>query len=233
MDRKTVLVVEDDPGARAGYRAFFEGAGAGEFAWVPAPDAASALNWLRRKLPDLVILDWILPDLPGSAVLMAIRRKPRTQGLGVIVVTGRADPEEEVAILEAGADDHLPKPFDDRVLLARLRALARRLARAPDARRRRLSFPGLSWELAGDRCLVGGVRVHLNRKEAELLEIFMARPDRILAPSFLWDRVWGYESERWRHRVVSLVSDLRMKLGPKWGPRLEAHKGKGYLLRTI
>lgn len=231
MAPQRVLVVEDDVEMRAFYRALFEGPPSGEFRCTLARDGGGAVEALSAEKVQMVVLDWCLPDLPGSAVLKAIRAQPRTRGLGVMVVTAGAAPEDAVLALESGADDYLAKPFDSRVFLARLRCLSRRMEGARAAKSK-FELPGLSWDAESGRLLIDGIRVHLNRKESEVLRIFLERPDVIHPHFFLWERAWGYESDNWDRIVISLVSALRKKLGPKWGLRLEAQKGMGYVLRT-
>ncbi|MBI5239521.1 MAG: response regulator [Elusimicrobia bacterium] len=125
-DRRSILVVEDEEVMQRFYSCFFEKLHAEEFSWRLAKDGAEALQALAGEPPDLVLLDWMLPAVPGPAVLKAIRAHPRTRGAGVLVVTAKSAPNDTALALEAGADDYLCKPFDERVLLARLRSLARR-----------------------------------------------------------------------------------------------------------
>ncbi|MBI5623435.1 MAG: response regulator transcription factor [Elusimicrobia bacterium] len=231
MTRHQVLVVEDEEEMQGLYQRFFEQAHAAEFSWLLAKDADSALTRLAGEPLDLVILDWTLPGLPGLAVLKALRQDARTRALGVLMVTGRSSPEDAVEALEGGADDFLPKPFDERVLLARLRSLLRRRQLNMEGHRI-YELLGLKWDLDADRLWVDGRRVRLSPKETDLLRVFLERPDMLHSRAYLWDMVWGYEAATWEHILDATLSSLRRKLGPRWGGRLETHKGKGFSLTT-
>lgn len=226
---KTVrtLVVEDDPAMRRYYARLFEELGGGEFKAVIVEDAECALGILRRQAVDLVVLDWNLPGISGETLLRALRASPNTRSLGVLMVTGKCAAADEVQALDSGADDHLAKPFDEGVLLARMRSVCRRrdLVAAPP---RTGGFPELIYEADSDTVSVQGRRVLLTPKETGLLAIFLRRPDTLLTHSFLWDSVWGYESDNWEHLLFTAMSSLRRKLGAAWGDRITCHKGRGY-----
>lgn len=229
MSLKTVrtLVVEDDPGMRRYYARLFEELGGAEFTAVIAEDAERALEILRRQAVDLVVLDWTLPGISGETLLRALRASPNTRSLGVLMVTGRCALADEVQALDSGADDHLAKPFDEAVLLARMRSVCRRRDFAAAAPRTR-GFPELVYEADSDAVSVQGRRIHLTPKETGLLAIFLRRPDILLTQAFLWDSVWGYESENWEHLLFTAMCSLRRKLGETWGDRIKCHKGRGY-----
>lgn len=222
-----VLVVEDDPGMRALYRRFFD-AWAGEgFAAELVSDGEQALDALARRPVDLMVVDWLLPGLPGPSLVGALRAHPRTRSVGVLMVSGRTRLEDEIAALEAGSDDYLPKPVDERRLLARLRSLRRRRELA-FSRRSEERFPGLSYDPHAGRVEVDGAAVRLTPKELDLLGVFLHRPGVLLPASYLWDYAWGYESENWAHVLAATLSSLRRKLGPRWGARLQVLRGRGY-----
>ena len=152
-DRARVLVVEDEAVMQRFYACFFDSLHAAEFSWSLARNGAEALAALDSDPPDIVLLDWMLPSVPGSAVLKAIRAHPKTRSLGVLVVTAKSGPSDAALALEDGADDFLSKPFDERVLLARLHSLQRRhqaLAAVEDRLRRSQKLETLG-------LLVGGV----------------------------------------------------------------------------
>lgn len=230
MVRHRVLVVEDEADMRRYYVWVF-GRHPREFSCLLAQDGDQALSALAGEDVDVVVLDWVLPGLPGSAVLRALRGHPKTRATSVLVVTGAAAPRDAAEILEAGADDYLAKPLDERVFLARLRSLRRR-RELLSAERQLFELPGLSWDAPSGRLLIEGRHVHLTPKESDLLGIFLERPNMIHVHRFLWDSVWGGQSEAWEHIVVSAVCSLRRKLGSRWGPRLENVKGRGFYLNT-
>lgn len=222
-----MLVVEDDAEMRRSYRRFFDSSAAAPFEAEIVEDGERALAQLKRSLVDLLILDWGLPGISGTSLVRALRAHARTRALGVLMVTGRSSPAEAVAALDAGADDHIAKPFDDMVLLARLKSLARRqdLSFAQEHGR---AFPGLELDLETERLTADGHELPLRRKELDLMKVFMRRPRILHARRYLWETVWGYESDNWEHVLDSAVSSLRRKLGPRWGPCLTSHRGQGY-----
>lgn len=221
-----VLVVEDDAEMRQAYRRLFDAPGGACFEAEIVADGEQALGRLRDESWDLMVLDWGLPGISGPTLVRALRAQRRLRGLGVLMVTGRGTVPEEVAALDAGADDHLAKPFDEKLLMARLKSLARRqdFGLAEQAAR----LPGLSLDPEAASLRVDGRESPLRRKEFELLSIFLRRPRILHGRRFLWDTVWAYESERWEHALDAAISSLRRKLGPRWGGRLRARRGQGY-----
>jgi DNA-binding response OmpR family regulator len=229
VKRQRVVVVEDDEDLRAAYRRFFEDVHPKEFAASIFGDGERALGVLQHEHVDILVLDWNLPGISGASMIKALRAHAKTRTLGILMVTGRSNPAETVTALEAGADDHLAKPFDWSVLLARLRSLVRRRALTFDLHKAK-AFPGLDFDLEAERLTVDGVPVRLTPKEMDLLKIFLMRPDMLHAHHYLWDAVWGYESDGWERTLTATLSSLRKKLGQNWGARLRAHSGKGYAL---
>lgn len=226
-----VLVVEDDPGMRSVYKRFFDSWADEGFAAELVCDGEQALDALARRPVDLMVVDWLLPGLPGPSLVSALRAHPRTRSVGVLMVTGRGRLEDELAALEAGSDDYLAKPVDERRLLARLRSLRRRRELA-FSRRSEERHPGLRYDPHAARVELDGVPVRLTPKELDLLGVFLHRPDAVLSASYLWEYAWGYESENWAHVLAATLSSLRRKLGPRWGARLKALRGRGYIFET-
>lgn len=229
MVRQRILAVDDDPGMQGFYEKFLGEVYKDKFIGRVAASAEEALDILRVEPLDLTILDWHLPGISGLDLLRAMRADPRTSALGVIMVTARTASDDAVTALEAGADDHISKPFEEKVLLARLQSLARRResTRLADSPCRE----GLVLDEPGGCVLVDGERVRLQQKELDLLCVFVARPNIVHSHRFLWDAVWGYRNKDWEHVLAGCVSQLRRRLGPEWGSRIEAHTGRGYLLR--
>ncbi len=228
--QQRVLVVEDDASLQQSYRTFFA-RHPSEFAAEVVCDGEQALDSLRRGRVDALLVDWGLPGISGFALVKAVRAQAKTRTIGVLMVTAKASPSDAVYALEAGADDYLSKPFDWNVLLARLRSLVRRSgwSAAGHALKR---FDGLELDLDANRLRLKGRTVALTPKEMELLKVFAAKPDILHAQSYLWDCAWGYESDHWERTLIVTLSSLRRKLGPAWGPRLKAQKGRGYILET-
>ena len=228
--RRRVLVVDDDAGQREAYRRFFE-QHAEEFSAALAVDGEQALGVLHHERVDLLVLDWSLPGISGASLAKALRAHPKTRSLGILMVTGKSAASETVYALDCGADDYLVKPFDWEVLLARLRSIARRADFTLESRLAK-GFPGLTLDLDADRLAVDGVPVKLSPKEMDLLRIFLSRPGLLHTQSFLWEAVWGYEAPGWERILMVTLSSIRGKLGPKWGPRLRVHKGRGYVFES-
>lgn len=220
-------MVEDDTEMRQLYRRFFDARAAEGFDAEIVADGESAMAVLRDSPVDLLVLDWGLPGISGTSLVRALRAQARMRTLGVLMVTARGSVAETVAALDAGADDHLAKPFDEKVLLARLRSLARRRELSlEDAVAER--FAGLELDLERGTMRVAGREVSLRLKELELLKIFLRRPDMVHSRRFLWESAWGHESEGWEHVLEATLSSLRRKLGPRWGARLKVRRGLGY-----
>lgn len=228
MKRQRTLVVEDDPEMRAIYARFFSRLQDEGYTALVVEDGERALDILQHEPVDLMLLDWNLPGISGETLLRALRAHPKTRSIGVLMVTGKSSPAEEIQALDSGADDHLAKPFDEKVLLARLRSLRRRREFAI-GRQQASGYPGLDFDLDSALVRVDGRRANLTPKESDLLGIFLHRPNMLHVHAYLWEALWGYESEHWEHLLNVTVSSLRRKLGEKWGSRLKCYKGRGYV----
>ncbi|MBI3288219.1 MAG: response regulator transcription factor [Elusimicrobia bacterium] len=231
MQRQRVLVVEDEAPMREFYRRFFAHLAGEGYSAMITPTAEQALEALALGPQDLVVLDWHLPGITGAHFTKALRAHARTRSMGILVVSALGAPANVVAALEAGADDHLAKPFDEKVLQARLRSLARRRTMSFDAHYAR-NFPGLELDLNSERLILDGRPVSLSPKEMELFKIFLQRPDVLHSHAYLWEAAWGYESTQWHHVLVATLSTLRGKLGRRWASRLRSIHGRGYVLYT-
>jgi len=168
---------------------------------------------------DVVVLDWMLPDEPGLALL---RRQRRLAGddKPVLMLTARGRESERVEGLEAGADDYLVKPFGSAELIARLKALLRRTTA-----RRRLQAGELELDLDDGRAMLAGRELDLTRREFELLTKLMKNPGKVFTRHELLDEVWGVEFVGTERTVDQHVAQLRARLG---GGRIETVRGRGY-----
>jgi two-component system phosphate regulon response regulator PhoB len=194
MPVKQVLIVEDERPIREMIAFGLKRAG---FEVREAEDCRSARASLADKRPDLVLLDWMLPDMSGLELARSLKRDRETRELPIIMLTARAEETDKVAGLEGGADDYVTKPFSPRELLARINAVMRRAAlHAADER---IEFDGLALDQASHRVLVGERTVALGPTEYRMLEFFMTHPERVYSRDQLLDRVWGgnvYVEER-------------------------------------
>ncbi|MCX7946384.1 MAG: phosphate regulon transcriptional regulator PhoB [Hydrogenophilus sp.] len=181
-----LLIVEDDAAIRELLTLHFEQAG---FRTAAAADGRSALQWLAELLPDAVVVDWMLPDQSGLALVGRLRRDARTRALPIVMLTARASEEDKVRGLEEGADDYVTKPFSPRELVARVRAVIRR--RRPEADPRPVEFGGLHLIPEVRQASYGGRSTTLGPTEFRLLHFLVTHPERVWERSTLLDRVWG------------------------------------------
>ena len=222
----TILVVEDEPAIMELLQVNLVDAG---YDVRAASDAETAQTMLNQKLPDLLLLDWMLPGQSGLAFAKQLRADARTKELPVIMVTARTDEADRVAGLEAWVDDYVTKPFSTRELKARIKSVLRR--RAPEAAQESLAAGSLDLDPVTHRVSVAGQPVPMGPTEFRLLRYFMARPERVHSRTQLLDQVWGdhvYIEER---TVDVHIRRLRQALEPFGQDRMiETVRGSGYRL---
>jgi len=223
-----ILVVEDEPAIRELLKINLVDAG---YEVREAADAEAANALLKEALPDLVLLDWMLPGQSGLAFAKRLRADPRTKELPVIMVTARTDEADRVAGLEAWVDDYVTKPFSPRELKARIKSVLRR--RAPEAAQETLSVGGLALDPLTHRVTANGQPIAIGPTEFRLLRFLLARPERVHSRAQLLDQVWGdhvYIEER---TVDVHVRRLRLALEPYGLDNLvETVRGSGYRLAS-
>jgi two-component system phosphate regulon response regulator PhoB len=228
MNTKCILIVEDEQPIRE--MVMFALAGAG-FEVREAADSRQAQGIISERLPDLVLLDWMLPGLSGIDFARRLKKEDLTRELPVIMLTARAEEEDTIQGLESGADDYITKPFSPRELVARIRAVLRR--GGPAAENEILSANGLSLDLASHRVSAGETLLEMGPTEYRLLEFFMSHPERVYSRSQLLDRVWGsnvYVEER---TVDVHIRRLRKALEPHGHDALiQTVRGSGYRFST-
>jgi two-component system phosphate regulon response regulator PhoB len=225
-----VLVVEDESAIAELISINLRHAG---FEVTIATTAAQAQFVVDRELPDLVLLDWMLPEQSGLALAKQWRAQPRTRELPLIMLTARADETDKIAGLDAGADDYLTKPFSTKELLARIRAVLRR--KAPEALDTAIEVGGLQLDPATrrvTRSIGDAVReVKLGPTEFRLLHFLMAHPERVHSRAQLLDRVWGDHVFIEERTVDVHVKRLREALMPvQCASLIETVRGAGYRL---
>ena len=222
----TILVVEDEPAILELLKVNLVDAG---YEVLSAPDAESAQAILRDRLPNLLLLDWMLPGMSGLALAKQLRADPRTRDLPVIMVTARTDEADKVAGLEAWVDDYVTKPFSPRELKARIKAVLRR--RAPEAAQEPLAAGALKLDPTTHRVTVDGQPVRVGPTEFRLLRFFLARSERVHTRSQLLDQVWGDQVYIEERTVDVHIRRLRLALEPFGQDRLiETVRGSGYRL---
>jgi two-component system, OmpR family, phosphate regulon response regulator PhoB len=192
-----------------------------------AEHSQAALASIGDKRPDLVLVDWMLPDMSGLELVRQLRRDSNTRDIPIMMLTARAEEADKVAGLDSGADDYLTKPFSARELLARIQAVLRRSAPVGEAER--VEVEGLTLDQAGHRVAAKGKTVPLGPTEYRLLAFLMTHPDRVYSRSQLLDRVWGgnvYVEER---TVDVHIRRLRKSLEPSGYDRfVQTVRGAGY-----
>jgi two-component system phosphate regulon response regulator PhoB len=223
MTQRRILVVEDESAIRDMISFNLRRAG---YAVAHAGDAREARAALADRRPDLVLMDWMLPDSSGLELTRQLKRDPDTRDIPVIMLTARGEEDDRVAGLDGGADDYVVKPFAPRELLARIRAALRRR----DAVDGEVVTAGtLTLDSAGHRVTAAGTEVALGPTEYRLLEFFMRHPDRVYSRAQLLDRVWGgnvYVEER---TVDVHIRRLRKALEPQGHDRyIRTVRGAGY-----
>lgn len=224
MPGKQILIVEDEKPIREMIAFGLRRAG---YEVTEAEDTAEARARIADRRPDLLLVDWMLPDQSGLELTRQIKRDRDTQELPIIMLTARAEEADKVAGLECGADDYVTKPFSPRELVARINAVLRRTA--PGGPDELVRVDGLTLDQAGHRVLAGEATVSLGPTEYRLLAFFMTHPDRVYSRSQLLDRVWGgnvYVEER---TVDVHIRRLRKALEPHgYDHFIQTVRGAGY-----
>ncbi len=222
-----ILIVEDEPAIAEvlEYNLVKEG-----FVVESEGRGDLALAAIRRRPPDAVILDLMLPEVDGLEVLRALKRDPRTARLPLVVLTAKGEEVDRIVGLELGADDYIPKPFSPREVVLRVKAVLRRAAGGGEDGSERIEFDDLALDLPGHRLLVAGAEVPITATEFRLLRQLMERADRVQTREQLLSEVWGYAEDVDSRTVDTHIRRLRRKLGVH-AERIETVIGVGYCFR--
>jgi two-component system, OmpR family, phosphate regulon response regulator PhoB len=221
-----VLVVEDEPAIAELVALHLRHAG---HEVITAPDAPSARQALAQRLPDVALVDWMMPGESGMQLVQSWRAQERTKNLPIIMLTARADEDDKLQGLERGADDYITKPFSGRELVARIKAVLRR--RAPQAADDNVSLGDVMLNPATREVRVGEQLLRMGPTEFKLLHYLMTHPDRVHSRSQLLDRVWGDHVFIEERTVDVHVKRLREALAPAQRAGLvETVRGVGYRL---
>jgi len=219
----TVLLVEDETAVRDMLRFALAGK---DYELIEAASARQGFELLAERIPDMVLLDWMLPDSSGIEFARRMRREPPWQQIPIIMLTARAAEDDKVRGLDSGADDYVTKPFSVRELQARMQALLRRSSIPSE---QTLTFGGLTLNNEQHRVSADGQSLQLGPTEYRLLQFFLMNPERVHSRSQLLDNVWGqniYVDER---TVDVHIRRLRKTLASvKLDKHIQTVRGFGY-----
>jgi two-component system phosphate regulon response regulator PhoB len=220
----SILVVEDEPAIQELIAVGLKRSG---HAVRRAATAEEAHRAVREQLPDVILLDWMLPDTAGPAFARKLRADARTREVPIIMLTARAGDDDKVAGLESGADDYVTKPFSPRELEARIQAVLRR--RAPQLSKEAVEIEGLALNPATRTVTGDGQALRMGPTEFDLLHFFMTHTDRVYTRSQILDHVWGDHVFIEDRTVDVHIRRLRDAIAPSGHDDLvETSRGAGY-----
>ena len=221
-----VLVVEDESPLQKLLAYNLEAAG---FDVAQAFDGEEAVTMIEERPPDLILLDWMLPQLSGLELCRRLRRRAETAHVPIIMLTARGEEPDRLRGLDVGADDFVTKPFSPAELVARIRAVLRRVR--PVFAEQMLAFHDLRMDLAAHRVFRSEREVHLSPTEFRLLRHFLEHPGRVFSRAQLLDRVWGSDLEIELRTVDATIRRLRRALNAGNEPDLlRTVRAEGYAL---
>ena len=221
-----ILVVEDEPAIQELIAVNLEHAG---HRVQRAGTAAEADALIREIKPDLILLDWMLPDAAGTVLARKLRADARSKDIPIIMLTARAQEQDKIEGLDAGADDYITKPFSPKELMARIKAVLRR--RAPQLTDDLIEIGDLTLDPAAHRVNGAGRQLALGPTEFKLLHFFMTHPERVYSRMQLLDQVWGDHVFVEERTVDVHIRRLRQALEPTGHDGLiETVRGAGYRL---
>ena len=226
---KKILVVEDEPDILQLVKLYLEKEG---FRTATAVNGAQALKKVKEDKPDLIVLDLMLPELDGLEVCKRLRFVPETAMLPIIMLTAKAEESDTVIGLELGADDYVAKPFSPKALVARIKALLRRLERTPTEGAGLYRYGPLTMDTTRHEVRLGDDEVPLTAKEFGLLEHLLRYPGRVLTRDILLNAVWGYDYYGTTRTVDVHIRRLKQKL-PPLDAAIVSVKSLGYKLKEV
>lgn len=207
--QKRILIVEDEPAIRDMVAYALR---KGEFEPVTAGDGREAQAAIAERVPDLILLDWMLPGVSGLDFARRLKRDPRTSTIPIIMLTARSNEDDKVASLDLGIDDYITKPFSTRELLARVRAVMRRTQ--PLAEQDLIELGAIRLDKITHRVLVNNRPVALSPTAFRLMQFFISHPEMVYSRAQLLDGVWGDDRAIDERTVDVIVRRLRRQLQP-------------------
>ena len=226
--KTTILVIEDEPAIQELIAVNLRLAG---FEVQLADTAEQAQHLIQQALPDLILLDWMLPGTPGIQYAKELRADPRTRQTPIIMLTAKGAEEDRVIGLETGADDYITKPFSPKELRARINAVLRRVA--PQLADEPVTIGTLSLDPSTHRVQADGQNLRLGPTEFRLLHFFMVHPERVFSRTQLLDNIWGDHIFIEERTVDVHIRRLRKALSPTGHDQhIETVRGAGYRFAT-
>jgi two-component system alkaline phosphatase synthesis response regulator PhoP len=227
--QSTILIVDDDQAIIRILRSYLEQA---NYYVLSANDGTTALQILRNEKPDLLVLDLMLPDKDGWDIARTIRADKKLAAIPIIMVTARVDDADKIIGLEFGADDYITKPFNAREVVARVKALLRRVKLGQGAAPKILRFHNMELNIEGHELKISGEIVELTRTEFKLLQAFMENAGHTLSREELLEIGMGYAYEGMGRTLDTHIRNLRLKIepNPKTPTYIQTIYGVGYRL---
>ena len=222
---KKILVIEDEKDIQDLLQHYLRREG---YEVQIAKDGESGLRKTNQMKFDLILLDLMLPEIDGLAICRTLRSQESTAGLPVIMITAKAEEADRIVGLEIGADDYITKPFSPREVMARVKALLRRVEK-PQAKETKHEYRGIQLDASRHEAFYRGKDQNLTAKEFKLLEFFLSNPGQVLSRDLLLNEVWGYDYFGTTRTVDVHVAHLRQKF-QVLNKSLVAVKGLGYKL---
>ena len=221
-----ILIVEDEPPLVEMLKYNFESAG---FRTSVATDGQEALFQAEELIPDLILLDWMLPEYSGIEICRKLRDREATKSVPIIMLTARSEEDDRILGLNSGADDYVVKPFSPKELVARVQATLRRSQ--PGFAEDKLVYADLTMDLDAHKVFRSEMPIHLGPTEYRLLQVFMQRPTRVFSREQLLDRVWGRDIYVEERTVDVHIRRLRKALNENDRPDIiRTVRGGGYSL---
>ncbi len=227
MSEKTVLIVDDEAPIREMIAVALEMA---DYACIEAANAKEAYTAIVDQRPDMILLDWMLPETSGIELARRLKRNESTAEIPIIMLTAKTDEDNKIQGLEVGADDYITKPFSPRELVARLKAVLRRAT--PKGMDSEINVDGLVLDPVCHRVTSHDIPLNMGPTEYKLLQFFMTHQDRVYSRAQLLDLVWGgnvYVEER---TVDVHIRRLRKALGSAHDHLVQTVRGTGYRFST-
>lgn len=226
----SILIVDDEPGIRQMLGLTLAGDG---YDFKEAGNVEEANVELRNALPELILLDWMLPGLSGVDFARRLKQDPKTESVPIIMLTAKGEENDKIRGLDVGADDYITKPFSTRELLARVRAVIRRSGSEKSDDTDTIKLGGINIDSRTHRVSIKGESLELSPTEFKLLQFFISNPERVYSRTQLLDSVWGDQVYIEERTVDVHIRRLRKLLSPfKFDKYIQTVRTVGYRFST-